>query len=212
MPKDQVEQFLLLSLEHERGAAGVYHAALLCAVDESLRQEWRTYLADTLEHANILEEVCSAMGLDPERQFPMRGVVRKLGAAFVEAIWSAREQGSPEAAQLVACECVVLVETKDRLDWDLLGHVAKAIDGEAAEGLREACDIVEDQEDEHLSCSLSRCRDLWLQCLGIDPVLPLAASDEIATPIVDAGAPCKPRTRRCEGAPGRLTRKHEEIP
>jgi hypothetical protein len=34
------------------------------------------------------------------------------------------EAGPPEAAQLVAAECVVEAETKDHLNWELLGQFA----------------------------------------------------------------------------------------
>ena len=38
--------------------------------------------------------------------------------------------GKPEAAQLVAAECVVLAETKDHLNWELIGELAKKAKGE----------------------------------------------------------------------------------
>ena len=41
-----------------------------------------------------------------------------------ETIRKAAESAPPEAAELVACECVVLAETKDHLDWELLGRAA----------------------------------------------------------------------------------------
>ena len=33
--------------------------------------------------------------------------------------------GDPAAAQIVAAECVVLAETKDHLDWELLGEARR---------------------------------------------------------------------------------------
>ena len=33
--------------------------------------------------------------------------------------------GNPHAAQIVAAECVVLAETKDHLDWELLGEARR---------------------------------------------------------------------------------------
>ena len=38
--------------------------------------------------------------------------------------------GDREAAQLVACDCVVLAETKDHQNWELIGHVAEHGQGE----------------------------------------------------------------------------------
>ena len=80
--------------------------------------------------------------------------------------------GNPEAAQLVACESVVLAETKDHLDWELIGKCAEHLTGTQAEALKSAYDQVEDQEDEHLYHTKGWCRELWLQSLGIPAVLP----------------------------------------
>ena len=38
----------------------------------------------------------------------------------------------PPAAELVACECIVLAETKDHFDWDLIGRCAKELPPEVA--------------------------------------------------------------------------------
>lgn len=37
----------------------------------------------------------------------------------------ALKSGNPEAAQIVAAECVVAAETKDHLNWELVGQAAK---------------------------------------------------------------------------------------
>ena len=68
--------------------------------------------------------------------------------------------GNPEAAQLVACECVVLAETKDHLDWELIGKCAKQLSGEQAKVLKAAFEKIEDEEDEHLYHSKGWCREL----------------------------------------------------
>lgn len=187
MPKrDQIDEFLLLSLEHERLGADVYRAALLCAIDARLAAEWRCCLDETLEHVNILEEVCKALGLDSERDFPRRDIGRRRGASLVEATLHAKDLGSHEAAQIIACECVVLAETKDHLDWELLGHVADALDGEAGEGLREACELVAEQEERHLQKSRAWCTQLWLRCLEIDPIP--AAAPAVRSTVAPLGA------------------------
>jgi hypothetical protein len=83
----------------------------------------------------------------------------------------AKQTASPEAAELVAAECVVLAETKDHANWELLGEVAK---GFGAEGhyVKEAHDEVEGEEDEHLYHTMGWSRELWLQSLGLPAVLP----------------------------------------
>jgi hypothetical protein len=80
--------------------------------------------------------------------------------------------GEPSAAELVACECVVLAETKDHLDWELLTQCAEHLTGPGAAALKSACDEIEDQEEEHLYHTKGWCRELWLQSLGLKAVLP----------------------------------------
>ena len=85
----------------------------------------------------------------------------------------ASKAGKPEAAQLVACECVVLAETKDHLDWELIGMCGeKLLTGEQAKALKHAYEEIEDQEDEHLYHTKGWCRELWIESLGMKAVLP----------------------------------------
>ena len=71
--------------------------------------------------------------------------------------------GNPDAAQIVAAECVVLAETKDHLDWELLGEAAKELRGEDREVVMAAFEKIEDEEDEHLYHTQGWCRELWLR-------------------------------------------------
>ena len=75
-------------------------------------------------------------------------------------------------SQIVACECVVIAETKDHLDWELIGEASKKLTGADAKALKEAYKEVEDQEDEHLYHTKGWCRELWLEALGMKAVLP----------------------------------------
>jgi hypothetical protein len=84
----------------------------------------------------------------------------------------AQSASTPDAAQLVACECVVLAETKDHADWELIGQCAEHASGEMRDTLQAAYKEVEDQEDEHLYHTKGWCRELWLESLGLAAVLP----------------------------------------
>ena len=78
----------------------------------------------------------------------------------------------PPAAELVACECVVLAEIKDHANWALIGECAKAQTGKVQEVLQDAYDQVEDEEDEHLYHTTGWTRELWIEALGMPAVLP----------------------------------------
>ena len=95
-----------------------------------------------------------------------------IGESLVKAMEMARQAGPPEAAELVACECVVEAETKDHLNWELIQVASKALKGDEARALKEAYEEVEEQEDEHLYHTTGWCRELWIASLGLPAVLP----------------------------------------
>ena len=172
MNKAQLKELLIQALEHERGGVEVYTLAVECAVNDDLKEEWQKYLGETRHHVEVLTDVFEAMGLDPEEESTGRGIVRDLGQSLVAAMQTARKAGEPEAAELVACECVVLAETKDHLNWELLARCADKLKGSEAKTLKAATEEVEDQEDEHLYHTRGWCRELWISSLGMRAVLP----------------------------------------
>lgn len=174
MNAQQVNELLLQSLEHERGGVKVYQTAIKCALRDDLRAEWQKYLAQTEEHVAALTQICEVFGLDPFTTTPGTQIVKAVGASLVNAMQGALAAGNPAAAQIVAAECVVLAETKDHLDWELLGEVAKELSGEEREAVQAAYENIEDEEDEHLYHTQGWCRELWLESLGLDAELPPA--------------------------------------
>lgn len=186
MNSKQVEELVLQSLEHELGGVNVYTAALNCVVNDDLKSEWQSYLEQTKAHVGALESLCSALGLDSKRETPGRRVVRHVGAALVEAMNLALSAGDQAAAELVACECVVLAETKDHADWQLLSKCAEHLTGPVAAAFKEACSTVEDEEDEHLYHTKGWCRELWVQSLGLPAVLPPPEEQQHVTTAIGA--------------------------
>ncbi|HET9665625.1 MAG TPA: hypothetical protein VFP09_02670 [Desertimonas sp.] len=169
---EQLHELLYQALETERGGIAVYETALRCAIDEDLRKEWEEYLEQTRHHEQVVTGLFAELGLDPSVETPGRAVVRHTGESLVAAMEMALSSGPPEAAQLVAGESVVLAETKDHLNWELLRVVADKSSGATAKALAAACDEVEDDEDEHLYHTTGWTRELWLETLGLPAVLP----------------------------------------
>jgi rubrerythrin len=167
-----LRELLCQALETEMGGIEVYRTALRCAVNQDLKKEWEEYLEQTENHERIVRELFSTLGLDPDTETPGRGIVRGKAEGLVEAMEKALSSGKKDAAQLVACECVVEAETKDHLNWELIGEVAKKQTGESGRALKAAYEEVEDEEDEHLYHTTGWCRELWLQSLGQPAVLP----------------------------------------
>jgi len=172
MNSEQINELLYQALETEVGGQQIYETAISCASNDELKEEWQKYLDETREHERILLETFERLALDPEVETPGRVVVRHLGESLVKAMEMAKKSGTPNAAQLVAAECVVLAETKDHANWELIGKVAEASKGADKKALQEAYEQVEEQEDEHLYHTMGWSRELWIESLGMKAVLP----------------------------------------
>jgi ferritin-like metal-binding protein YciE len=170
--EQELHELLYQMLETEMGGVQVYETALRCVQNEELKEEWQEYLEHTQEHVEVVRGIFEKLGLDPEEQTPGRKVVHHIGESLVKAMEMALEAGNPAAAELVAAECIVHAETKDHLNWELLGFAMKKAKGETAKVLKEAHDKVEDQEDEHLYHTKGWSRELWIETLGMPAVIP----------------------------------------
>ena len=159
-------------LETELGGVEVYRTALQCVLNDDLRGEWEKYLTETQRHVEIARSMLEELGLDPDAELPGRAVVRHIGKWLVEAMEKAKESGKPEEAQLVAAECVVEAETKDHMNWELVGLLAQKSTGDLRKLLGEAHEQVEKEEDHHLYHTAGWARELWIESLGLPAVLP----------------------------------------
>jgi rubrerythrin len=172
MEQRQLNELLLQSLEQELGGVQVYQAAIRCAANDELKEEWEKYLEQTRTHVQIVKDLCEELKLDPETETPGRQVVRHIGQSLVKAMEMALTAGNPAAAQLVAAECVVEAETKDHLNWELLALVAEKMESSESEIIQKAVDEVEEEEDEHLYHTTGWARELWIESLGMPAALP----------------------------------------
>ena len=172
MSKEQIAELLYQALETEKGGVEIYETAVRCAVNEDLKEEWEKYLEQTEHHVEIMEGLFETFGLDPETDTPGRLVVRHIGESLVRAMEMAVDAGNADAAQIVAAECIALAETKDHLNWQLMGQVAKKLTGDEAKALKAAHEEVEEEEDEHLYHTKGWGRELWIAALGMPAVLP----------------------------------------
>ena len=172
MKNDHLHELLYQALETELGGVQVYTTALRCVENKDLKEEWQEYLEQTHKHVQIVTDLMDTFGLDPEKETPGRKVVRHTGESLVKTMEMALKSGKAGAAQLVAAESVVLAETKDHLNWQLIGEAAKKAKSEEAKALKAAHQEVEKEEDEHLYHTAGWARELWLDSLGLKAVLP----------------------------------------
>ena len=172
MKKEQRDELLYQALETELGGVQIYTAAVECAVNKDLKKEWQEYLDQTKNHVKVVEKVFAELDLDTSKETPGRTVVRHIGESLVQAMQVAKKAGDAKAAEIVAAECVVLAETKDHLNWELIGECAKKTTGSEGKALKTAHEEVEVEEDEHLYHTTGWTRELWIDSLGMPAVLP----------------------------------------
>jgi hypothetical protein len=172
MKRDQLNELLYQMLETEIGGVEIYRTAIRCATNDDLKREWQKYFEQTENHVTVVRDLMGKLGIDPDAETPGRRVVRHVGESLVKAMEMALTSAPPEAAQIVAAECVVLAETKDHLNWELLGQVAKKTKGDEKRTLEAAQEKVEEEEDEHLYHTAGWARELWIEFLGMPAVMP----------------------------------------
>jgi hypothetical protein len=172
MIEAKLKEHLLQSLVHERGGVLIYRTALECTLNQDLREEWEKYLGQTQNHVVVLSQLCQALGWDPGEMTPNCKIVQHNGVALVAAMKMALAEGDPESAELVACDSVLLAETKDHANWEIICECAKAAAGPAADALTSACKQVEEEEDEHLYHTQGWARELRMKALGLKAVIP----------------------------------------
>lgn len=172
MKNEKVNELLLEALETEKGGVEIYETAIRCAKNEDLKEEWQEYLEQTRNHVKTLEGVCKELEIDSSEETPGRKIVRHIGSSLVQAMSMALQNGDRDSAEIVAAECVTLAETKDHLNWELIGEIAKNMKGDKKKTLQDAYDEIEEEEDEHLYHTTGWTRELHLQGLGLKAVLP----------------------------------------
>jgi hypothetical protein len=186
MNQTQLNELLYQALETEIGGVRIYETALSCALDAGLKTEWQGYLDETRHHVELVQGILQELGLDSGAETPGRAVVRHLGEALVMAMEKAKSAGIPPAAEIVAAECVVLAETKDHQNWELLGQVLADADPAYADAIRPPWEEVESQEDEHLYHTRGWTRELWRQSLGLSAQLPPPEEAQNVTSMAEA--------------------------
>jgi hypothetical protein len=82
----------------------------------------------------------------------------------------------------------VLAETKDHLNWGLIGQVAKKTTSEEGKALNEARDKVEPEEDSHLYHNTDWTREFWIDSLGMPAALPPPEEKDVKRAIAAARA------------------------
>lgn len=137
-------------LAHERCGVHLYRSVAARSTVEELRSHYEDFGAETLRHVEILEELITASGGNPNYVSLPARAAEKAAAGLLESTFMLDGSLDPVTAELAMLEAVLLAETKDYGNWYLLRQLADAM-GESAvkDALTAAAEVVLAEEEEH---------------------------------------------------------------
>ena len=164
-----------------------------CALNEDLKEEEQVSGADQRARTNCFRDLEG-----DESGHGSRNPRPKDRSSYRQFSGSGNGDGfaRPDlaAAQIVAAECVTLAETKDHLNWELIGQITKNAADESGV-LKRAYDQVESEEDEHLYHTSGWTRELWIEALGMPAVLPPPEEEQDVKTAIEAAKAKKSRAK-----------------
>lgn len=116
---DQLSEFLMV----EQGGLQLYEVAATRAVDPTLKSKYEEFGRETAHHREVLVRLIERLGGDPNYVSPTARVAQFKASKLLE---SARVTDglSDQEIMLNDLENVLLAETKDQADWELLRRMA----------------------------------------------------------------------------------------
>jgi rubrerythrin len=144
---DKLSEFLAV----ERGGLKLYDEALRIITDPQVSKKFEVFRDQTRKHESILMRVMEQFGLDASYVSPAAKVAQQKANGLLSTMTI--PDGLPsKAAEINAIENIVLAETKDHADWEMLGKIARqSNDSRLRDVLKPAVSEVEPEEDEHLN-------------------------------------------------------------
>ena len=161
MLRDKLSEFLAV----EKGGLKLYEEAIRIVSDPEVSKKFRMFREQTRKHESILLRVIQALGMDPT--YLSAGA--KVATEKAHALLNTMTNGlSGRAAEINAIENIILAETKDHADWELLGKIARQSDDEKIRSvLKPAVSEVEPEEDQHLNWTKDQLGRLELSAISI---------------------------------------------
>jgi rubrerythrin len=159
--RDKLSEFLAV----EKGGLKLYEEALRIVTDQEISKKFRMFYDQTRKHETILLRVMQAFGMDPTYM----SIGAKVATEKAEALLKTMTNGlSGRAAEINAVENIVLAETKDYADWELLGKISRQSDDEKIrDALKAAVAEVEPEEDDHLTWTKNQLDRLEMKVIAM---------------------------------------------
>jgi rubrerythrin len=158
---ERLSEFLAV----EKGGVKLYEAAIEQVRNPDVLNRFREFYQQTRRHVEILTRVITSLGGDPMHISARARVAEEKAQALLKTM-TVSDGMRPEEAEINAIENIVIAETKDHADWQLLSHIARrSSDSRIREILKPAVDEVEPEEDQHLSWTNEQMAQMSLTSL-----------------------------------------------
>jgi hypothetical protein len=139
-------------LTHERCGTHLYRSVAARSLNPMLKRKYQQFGEQTLRHAELLEELITTLGGDPQYVSPAARALQGADTKLIESTWALDGSLDPMTAEAVMLTAVFIAESVDHANWQLLASMVPMMpEGEIQDTLRRIVDEVEAQEDEHLS-------------------------------------------------------------
>ena len=162
--KSTLMEVLSEFLAVEMGGQKLYEKALRMVSDSEVRSKFHEFHRQTIKHQKVLTDVINKLGGNTRTQSAGAKVATEKAQALLRSMDG--NGLSKDQAELNAIENIVLAETKDHADWELISKIARqSSDDRLREVLGAAASEVEQEEDEHLNWTRKKLGELQMEVL-----------------------------------------------
>jgi rubrerythrin len=160
-----IADLLSAMLTHERCGRHLYRSVEARSLNPVLKGKYREFGAETERHVEILEQLITQLGGNPNYVSPMARAVEGTDSNLLESTFMLAGSLDPMTAEMAMLDAVFLAESADHANWKTLSELVSSFPvGDVQDAFRAAVDVVEEQEDEHLEwASATKLRMVKLQ-------------------------------------------------
>jgi len=138
-------------LTHERCGRHLYRSVQGRTNNPMLQAKYHEFGQETERHVEILEQLISQMGGNPNYVSPAARAVEGMDTKLVESTFMLAGSVDLMTAEMAMLDAVFLAESADHANWKALAAVAEQLpSGSMRDAFEAAVGEVEQQEDRHL--------------------------------------------------------------
>lgn len=165
-------------LAHERCGRHLYRSVAGRTRNPVLQAKYEEFGEETEHHAEVLENLISRLGGNPQYVSPTARVVEGADTHMLQATFLLSGSIDMMNQEMAMLDAVFLAESMDHANWELLGKLSRDMpDGDARRAVADAVAEVEPDEDEHLEWA----RQMKARMVELQATSALAASAMMKT-------------------------------